>query len=95
MTRDECLSKIATAVAAIQGDPTLASRIGFATDLINEIGLDSLKMTDFILGLEDDLGISIDFDIIDYETFTRVERLVDFLSEAVSQSAPMPAPSAL
>ncbi|WP_091797392.1 phosphopantetheine-binding protein [Lysobacter sp. yr284] len=87
------MRKVAAAIASVEDDPSIAVNIGYATDIINEVGLDSLKMTDFILGLEDDFGISIDFDKVEYETFTRVDRLIDFLIEATGASAPSPVAS--
>lgn len=93
MIREDYLRKVAAAIASVEDDPSIAANIGYATDIINEVGLDSLKMTDFILGLEDDFGISIDFDKVEYETFTRVDRLIDFLIEATGASAPSPVAS--
>lgn len=88
MIREDYLQKVASALAAVEENPALAADITLSTDIINEVGLDSLKMTDFILSLEDDFGISIDFDKVEYETFTRVDRLIDFLVEATAQAAP-------
>lgn len=91
--REDYLRKVAAAIATVEDNPSLAADIGYSTDIINEVGLDSLKMTDFILGLEDDFGISIDFDKVEYETFTRVDRLIDFLIEATGAPAPSPVAS--
>lgn len=93
MIREDYLRKVAAAIATVEQNPAIAADITYSTDLINEIGLDSLKMTDFILSLEDDFGISIDFDKVEYETFTRVDRLIDFLIEATGQATPTPVAS--
>lgn len=93
MIREDYLRKVTAAIATVEQNPAIAADITYSTDLINEIGLDSLKMTDFILSLEDDFGISIDFDKVEYETFTRVDRLIDFLIEATGQATPTPVAS--
>ena len=49
-----------------------------STDLINEVGLDSLEMIQFILQLEDEYEIEIDFDELDIELFSSVKKLDEF-----------------
>lgn len=49
------------------------------TDLIEEIGLDSLETIQFILGLEDEFNVEIDFDDFDFELLHRVGDLLEFI----------------
>ncbi|MFM7447980.1 MAG: acyl carrier protein [Leptolyngbyaceae cyanobacterium] len=62
---------------------TSISAISFSddTDIINDIGLDSLQMVTFMLKLEEELSIQIDFDSLDFSTLMSVRSLCDFLSK--------------
>lgn len=56
------------------------------TDIINDIGLDSLQMVTFMLKLEEVLEIEIDFDNLDFSNLTSVGSLCDFLSKQKTYS---------
>jgi len=45
------------------------------TDIINEIGLDSLAMVDFMLKLEEKFEIEFDFNQFDLSNFSSVKNL--------------------
>ena len=52
------------------------------TDLIDEIGLDSLETIQFILGLEDECDVEIDFDTFEFELLHKVGDLTRYLSKS-------------
>jgi acyl carrier protein len=58
------VSKIGEIVARIRKNPALAEKITGSTDFINEIGLDSLKMIDFLLAFEEEFQIQVDFNAL-------------------------------
>ena len=64
----------------IKGNPTLTISLTDETDIINDVGLDSLQMVTFILRLEEELDIEIDFDSFDFSHLSSLNRLCDFLS---------------
>lgn len=61
------------------------SQITEETDLIDEIGLDSLETIQFILGLEDDCDVEIDFDSFEFDLLHRVGDLVQYLKKSEQQ----------
>jgi acyl carrier protein len=54
--------------------------INGSTDIINEIGLDSLNMINFILKLEDTFEIELDYEDLNFTHITCVDKLCDFLN---------------
>ncbi|WP_340678347.1 phosphopantetheine-binding protein [Paraglaciecola sp.] len=74
-------SKIANLVAEIKKDAALAEQIGPNTNLIEDVGMDSLDMVDFLLNLESCFDISVDFDNFDFEVLTLVSRLISYIEE--------------
>ena len=49
------------------------------TDLNNDIGLDSLQMIQFMLKVEDQLNVVIDYDQFDYEHLQSIDTFITFL----------------
>ena len=52
------------------------------TDLIDDIGLDSLETIQFILGLEDKCDVEIDFDTFEFDLLHKVGDLIQYLSKS-------------
>ncbi|MBR3347030.1 MAG: acyl carrier protein [Solobacterium sp.] len=55
------------------------------TDIINEIGLDSLQMVRFLLKLEDELGIQIDYDNLDFDDLKSIGSLAAFIKRCAKK----------
>jgi acyl carrier protein len=53
------------------------------TDIINDIGIDSIQIVRFMLSLEDRLGISLDFEDISFDDFSSIGSLVEFVSKSM------------
>jgi acyl carrier protein len=73
------IPRIGELLARITKNPAFAEKVTAATDLVNEVGLDSLQMIDFLLGLEDEFGIEVDFDSLDMRHLTSVEALCHYV----------------
>lgn len=76
----QVLDTLARILSEIKKDPTLASRVSEATDLIRDVGLDSLELTELMLRLEDELGVELDLEEFDLRYLRRAQELVQFLS---------------
>ena len=74
----ETIKKILSEVKDI---PVASITLSDDTDIINDIGLDSLQMVTFMLKLEEALDIEIDFDSLDFSTLMSVGSLCNFLSK--------------
>ena len=49
------------------------------TDIINDIGIDSLQTVRFLMALEDRLGISIDYEELSFDDFSSIRALAAFM----------------
>jgi acyl carrier protein len=66
-------------IAEIKEDPQLASQWSDETDIINDIGLDSLQVVTLLFKLEEVFDVEIDFDNFDYADLSAIGRLADKL----------------
>jgi acyl carrier protein len=82
------IPRIGNVVARVMKNPALSAKVTASTDLVNEIGLDSLQMIDFLLGLEDEFGVEVDFDSLDMQHLTSVEALCHFVHALRPAAAP-------
>ncbi len=74
----ETIKKI---LSEVKDTPVAVMTLSDDTDIINDIGLDSLQMVTFMLKLEEELNIEIDFDNLDFSTLMSVGSLCNFLSK--------------
>jgi acyl carrier protein len=70
---------IAEQVAAVKGNSRLARKITSDTNLVEEVGLDSLELTDLVTRLEDVLGLTVDYEAFDIGHLQSVRHLARFL----------------
>ncbi|MCY9590026.1 acyl carrier protein [Paenibacillus chitinolyticus] len=81
--------KIVDILCAIKEDqPELRHSLSPSTDLNNDIGLDSLQMIQFMLKVEEQLNVAIDYDQFDYEHLESIEAFISFLKSCQSQAQP-------
>lgn len=80
------ISKVGEIVARIRNDWSWAERVNEDTDLINEIGLDSLELIDFLLALENEFQIEVDFNLLEMSHLTSVKRLCCFVETSRSHA---------
>lgn len=53
--------------------------IKYNPDIISDLGLDSLQIINFILLIEEELGIEIDFDDFDFDAISRFLTFCDYI----------------
>ncbi len=73
------MDKLVQILAEVKGEPDLAAHISPSTDIINELGLDSLQMINLALRVEDEFQITIDFETFDLDTLLSVESFWTFI----------------
>ncbi len=86
-TKENVLEKIKLILEEVAGEPSLAKKLSSSTDIITEVGLDSVQMINFVLVLEDEFGIEINFEKLDYSIFNSVDSLVNFICESLGSMA--------
>lgn len=84
MTTIDSLKRI---IATIKSDPALQSSLSDSADLVDEVGLDSLQMLQFMLEIESSMQIQIDFDRLDYEYLRSIRVLAKFLDSMPARAA--------
>lgn len=82
--------KIVDILCAIKEDqPELRHSLSLNTDLNNDVGLDSLQMIQFMLKVEDQLNVVIDYDQFDYEHLHSIDVFISFLKSCQPQEQPL------
>lgn len=65
-------------LAEVMGDDAQPGSWNDDTDIINDIGIDSLQIVRFMLALEDRLGISLDYEDLSFDDFSSISRLAEY-----------------
>jgi acyl carrier protein len=73
------VDKLIQILVEIKNEPDLLGCITASTDVLNELGLDSLEMINLALRVEDEFQITIDFETFDFETLLSVKSFWDFI----------------
>jgi acyl carrier protein len=75
------ISTIKAIIAKLKRQPELVNELSDHADLINEVGLDSLELLQFMLEVEERLGIQIDFDALEFSYLHAIHTLAVFLEK--------------
>lgn len=75
--------KIIKLISEVKEDESLVSAIYKDTNIIDDIGLDSLQMINFMLRIEEETGVEIDFDIFDFSNLSSVQTFAEYLEERI------------
>jgi acyl carrier protein len=66
-------------VARVKRDESLAQGLADDADLVGGARLDSLELLQFMLEVEEELGIAIDFDRLEFADLHSIRRLAELL----------------
>jgi acyl carrier protein len=75
----DTIATIKDVIARLRKNPELAQTLGDESDIVDEIGLDSLEMLQFMLELEEKLAVRINFDALEFSYLHSIRRLAEFL----------------
>ena len=59
---DPLQARISELIAQVKGDETLSKRLDSRSNLVEDIGLDSLQMINLLLLVESDVGVEVEFE---------------------------------
>lgn len=76
--------KIKSILCEVKDDYSLMDNLYSSSDIVNEVGLDSLQMINFILRVEDEFGIEIDFENFDISQVSSISAFCNFISRSVN-----------
>jgi acyl carrier protein len=65
----------------IKGVPGLAEQLADSADIIEDVGLDSLQMMEFMLEIESQLNLEIDFEKLDFSYLKSIEKFSEILQQ--------------
>lgn len=71
--------KVIEIIAEIKEEPGLLQTLNGASDLTLDAALDSLQIINFILRIEDEFDVEVDFDTFDLEHLKSVDRFTDYV----------------
>lgn len=71
--------KIIEILADIKEDEKLKDSLTGESSIIDDVGLDSLEMINFLLMIEEEFGKEIDFERLEYSNLESINKFVSFL----------------
>jgi acyl carrier protein len=72
--------RIKKILADVLEDHSLEHSLTDNANLITEIGLDSLQMIDFMLRIEEEFDVEIDFEKLNFDDLQSISRFSEYLS---------------
>lgn len=75
-------------LARIKADPSLDRSLPDTADLVDDVGLDSIEMLQFMLEIEAALTIQIDFDKLEFSYLRSIKDLAAFLDTMPPRETP-------
>jgi acyl carrier protein len=74
------IDQIKSILEEVRGVPGLSQNLSDSASLIDDVGLDSLEMLTFMLKIEEQLRVRIDFEQMDFSYLQSIRALSEFLS---------------
>jgi len=72
-------AKIVELIAQVKGDQSLVTRLNSSSNLIEDVGLDSLQMINLILLVEGEFGVEVDFDTFDIKHLRSLGSFAEYI----------------
>ncbi|ASA22417.1 acyl carrier protein [Paenibacillus donghaensis] len=72
--------KVIEIIAEIKEDPALLQTLDGTSDLTIDAALDSLQIINFILRIEDEFNVEVDFDTFDLEHLKSVDSFTGYVA---------------
>ncbi|WP_051666367.1 acyl carrier protein [Pedobacter sp. R20-19] len=79
MQINDIIKKLKTILETVTENPGSAQEFSDDANIITDIALDSVQMIEFMLEIEENFGIEINFDEIDFSHLTSIRILADYL----------------
>ena len=73
------IKKIKKIIAIVLEEPGLENSLSDNADLINGVGLDSLQMIDFMLKIEEEFDIEMDFESLNFNDMRSIHQFGEYL----------------
>lgn len=73
--------RIKMILAEIKNDEALAETLTSSSSITDDVGLDSLQMINFMLKIQDEFGVEIDFEDFDFSHLNSIKTFCDFIGK--------------
>jgi acyl carrier protein len=85
MDNNDVISKLKKLLVSVTNNSSLIEKLIGTSDLINEVGLDSIQMINFILLIEDEFGIEIDFENFNVDNLKSLDILCGYIINYINK----------
>ncbi|MBN1600184.1 MAG: hypothetical protein JW915_01185 [Chitinispirillaceae bacterium] len=85
MEREMIADKLKNIIVEVKNQEVSGDSIADSTNLVTDVGIDSLQLINFILSIEDEFEIELDFDSFDLDHLNRFGSLVEFVEGCISK----------
>lgn len=79
--------QIIAIIAELKEDPSLLNSLSGDSDLMLDAAMDSLQIINFILRIEDEFDVEVDFDTFDLEHLKSVNRFAGYIEQLAQVEA--------
>ena len=86
LEKERILESIRRIIQPWISDDAAAERIGEESDLLTEVGLDSIGVLHLVLGVEEEFGVKIEDHELSSELFSRAGNFADFVKKKVYEA---------
>ena len=76
--------QIKSILGIVKEDPELSNKIPDHANIINDVGLDSLQLLNFLLLIEERLVVEINFEKLDAKDLSSINNFCEFISTECS-----------
>lgn len=83
MEINDVIKKLKTILETVTEKPGSAHEFSDDANIITDIALDSVQMIELMLEIEQDFGIEINFDEIDFSHLTSIRILAEYLTTQI------------
>jgi len=75
------IQEIKQILEKVKGVPGLSQQLSDTANIINDVGLDSLQMMEFMLEVESQLSLEIDFEKLDFSYLSSIKKFSEILKQ--------------
>jgi acyl carrier protein len=87
MEINDVIQKLKVILETVTEKPGSASDISDNANIITDIALDSVEMIEFMLEIEENFGIEINFDELDFSHLTSIKILAEYLNSQLPSAS--------
>ncbi|MEK3789399.1 MULTISPECIES: phosphopantetheine-binding protein [Paenibacillus] len=79
-------SQVIRMISEVKEDHELPGKLDGTSDIIHDAGLDSLQLVHFMLKIEDEFDVEVDFDNFELEYLSSIDAFCDYIRQMKEHS---------